>query len=88
LYCFMAKFKLLFATFSCCDAISIFDSKQNSLHSYFPEAIVIFLLCHQFGLQLLNIYFGFMDFMFSFKTSKYSFHCCANHPVWTYSQLI
>jgi hypothetical protein len=37
LYCFMAKFKLLFATFSCCDAISIFDSKQNSLHSYFPE---------------------------------------------------
>jgi hypothetical protein len=25
-----------------------FDSKQNSLHSYFPEAIVIFLLCHQF----------------------------------------
>jgi hypothetical protein len=30
-----------------------------------------------------------MDFMFSFKTSKYfPFHCCANHPVWTYSQLI
>jgi hypothetical protein len=28
-------------------------------------------------LQLLNIYFGFMDFMFSFKTSKYfPFHCC------------
>jgi hypothetical protein len=38
LYCFMAKFKLLFATFSCY-AISIFDSKQNSLHSYFQKQL-------------------------------------------------
>jgi hypothetical protein len=29
-----------------------------------------------------------MDFMFSFKTSKYFPFHCANHPVWTYSQLI
>jgi hypothetical protein len=51
--------------------LSIFDSKQNSLHSYFPEAIVIFFCVINLVLQLLNIYFGFMDFMFSFKTSKY-----------------
>jgi hypothetical protein len=70
LYCFMAS--------NCYLPLSpvamlflFFDSKQNSLHSYFPEAIVIFLCVINLVLQLLNIYFGFMDFMFSFKTSKY-----------------
>jgi hypothetical protein len=80
-YCFMAKFKLLFPL-SCCDAISIFDSKQNSLHSYFPEAIVIFLLCHQFGFTAAQ-YLFWLHGLYVFRSKPVNLHFIAFSVVWT-----
>jgi hypothetical protein len=71
----MAKFKLLFATFSCCDAISIFDSKQNSLHSYFPEAIVFFLCV--INLFAAAQYLFWLHGLYVFVQNQYTSHFIA-----------
>jgi hypothetical protein len=50
-----------------------FDLKPNSLQSCCLRAIVISLCVINLVLNLFNIYFGFMDFMFSLnqKTSHF-----------------
>jgi hypothetical protein len=56
-----------------------FDLKPNSLQSCCLRVIVILFRVINLVLNLFNIYFGFMDFMFSLKTSKTSHFIAANN---------